>query len=123
VAVTGFGEMAGPTVCEARWTEILATFGRHRDALIAVPPDADEKTGLVYTVAVTTEQLIRTSPHENGNSALWKQLSEKAEREALCKHLDKALFTGMLLEETESNEEFREQRRRPSYQAKQTSSR
>jgi hypothetical protein len=67
VAVTGFSEMAGPTVCETRWTEILASFGRHRDALIAVLPDADEETGLVYTTPITLEQLIRTSPHGNGN--------------------------------------------------------
>jgi hypothetical protein len=35
--------MAGPTVCEARWREVLASFGCQHQALIAIHQDAKEE--------------------------------------------------------------------------------
>jgi hypothetical protein len=34
--------MAAPRACETRWTNILASFERHRDVIIAGHPDAKE---------------------------------------------------------------------------------
>jgi hypothetical protein len=44
-------------------------------------------------------QLVRNSSRLHGDSPVWEQLADKAEaeREVLCRHLDrKALFTGFL---------------------------
>jgi hypothetical protein len=99
--------MAGPTSCEKRWSEILASFQRNLDTL--------------------TGQHIHVLPRVNGNDAAWKEIITRAEAERamLCKHLEgKVLFTGMLrlhtathremrdsLQPEEPTEEFREQRR------------
>lgn len=37
------GEMAGPTVCETRWTLILVSIERKHDDLIAPHPDCKEE--------------------------------------------------------------------------------
>jgi hypothetical protein len=80
--------MAVPTACETRWTNILASFERHCDAIIAGHPDAKEEIGLVHTALITIVQLVRTSPSVNGNSVVWMKLEDKAEAEkrVLCKH-------------------------------------
>jgi hypothetical protein len=60
---------------------------------------AKEEIGLMHIVLVTIGQLVLTSPHVNGNGAVWKQLTDRAEakRGVLCNCLDgKALFTVML---------------------------
>jgi hypothetical protein len=91
--------MAGPTVCETRWGEILTSFDNNRDDLIARHPDCAEETGLNRTALLRIGQLIHISPAVNGNGAVWKELAAKAEAErtVLCKHLEgKALFTGIL---------------------------
>lgn len=62
-------KMAGPTVCEARWKEVLASFGSQDQGLIAVHPDAKEGSDLVRTILVTIGQLVQTSPRVNGNGA------------------------------------------------------
>jgi hypothetical protein len=90
--------MAVPTACETRWTKILASFERHRNAIIAGHPDAKEETGLVHTALITTVQLVRTSPSVNGNGVVWMKLVDKAEAEkaVLCKHYEgKALYAGL----------------------------
>jgi hypothetical protein len=117
--------MAVPTACETRWTNILASFERHRDAIIAGHPDAKEEIGLVHAALIAIVRLVRTSPSVNGNGAVWMKLADKA---VLCKHYEgKALHAGLqhlyaevhreinetlLLEHAKSNEEFREQKRR-----------
>jgi hypothetical protein len=42
--------MMGPAACKTRWLEILASFERKYDALIA-HPDFNEEIGLVPTVS------------------------------------------------------------------------
>jgi hypothetical protein len=54
--------MAGPTVCETRWSEILNSFGNNRDDLLARHPDCNEEIGLIRTALLNIEQLIHTSP-------------------------------------------------------------
>jgi hypothetical protein len=91
--------MAGPTACEALWKEVLASFARQQEELIADHPDAKEEIELVHTALVTIGQLVQTPPRVIGNGSVWKQLADRAEaeREVVCKHLDgKALFTGIL---------------------------
>jgi hypothetical protein len=73
--------MAVPTACETRWTNILASFERHRDAIIAGHPDAKEETGLVHVALKTIVQLVRASPSVNENVVVWMKLSDKAEAE------------------------------------------
>jgi hypothetical protein len=69
---------------------ILASFQRHRDAIIAGHPDANEGIGLVHTALTTIVQLARTSPSVNGNGVVWMKLAAKA---VLCKHSEgKALY-------------------------------
>jgi hypothetical protein len=81
--------MAVPTAYETRWMNILPPFERHRDAIIAGHPDANEETGLVYTALKTILELARTAPSVNGNGVVWIKLADKAEAEkrVLCKHL------------------------------------
>jgi hypothetical protein len=45
--------IAVPTAYETRWTNILASFERHRDAIIAGHPDANEEIGRVHTALIT----------------------------------------------------------------------
>jgi hypothetical protein len=122
--------MAVPTAGETRWTNILASFERHRDAIIAGHPDVNEEIRLVHTALITRVQLARTSPTVNGNGVVWMKLADKAEAEkkVLCKHSEsKALYASLhhlyaevhrqmnetlLLEHANSNYEFREQKRR-----------
>jgi hypothetical protein len=103
---------------------ILASFERHRDAIIAGHPDANEEIGLVHTALITLVQLARTSPSINGNCVVWMKLADKAEAEklALCKYSEvKALCAGLhhlyaevhqemnetlLLKHANSNDEF-----------------
>jgi hypothetical protein len=117
--------MAVPTACETRWTNILSSFERHCDAIIAGHPDAKQEIELVYTAIIAIVQLIRTSPSVNGNGIVWMKLVDK---EVLCKNYEgKALYAclqhlyaevhremneTLLLEHGKSNEEFREQKRR-----------
>jgi hypothetical protein len=79
---SSFGDMAVPTACETFWTKILASFERHRDAIIAGHPDSKQEIELVYTALIAIVQLIRTSPSVNGNSVVWIKLADKA---LLCK--------------------------------------
>jgi hypothetical protein len=122
--------MAAPTVCEKRWRDILNCFENKRDELIAGHPDCQEEIGLVRTAIIKIGQLIHTSTPINGNGAVWNELVTKAEAErtVLSKHLEgKELFTGILRlyaathrgmtstlqsEQVESEQEFREQKRR-----------
>jgi hypothetical protein len=110
-------------------TNILASFERHRDAIIAGQPDVNEEIGLVLTALITIVQLVRTSPSVNGNGVVWMKLADKAETEkrVMCKHYEgKALYAGLhhlyaevhcemnetlLLEHGKSTEEFRERKR------------
>jgi hypothetical protein len=125
--------MKGPTACETRWKEVLASFASQEEELLAAHPDAKEEIELVHTALVPIGQLVQASPRVNGNGVVWKQLADRAEAErgVLCRHLDgKALFTAILrlyalthremedslLNTTEGdpaqgNEEFREQKR------------
>jgi hypothetical protein len=92
--------MAGPTVCEKRWAEILASFERQHDDLLASHPDFKEDLGLIHAALITIRQLVYASPSNNVNGVVWKDLVIKAEaeRSVLWKHLSgKALFTCMLL--------------------------
>jgi hypothetical protein len=122
--------MAGPTVCETRWGEIVTSFKNNHDDLDKRHPDCTEELGLIQTALHTIGQLIHISPTVNGNDALLKGLVAKAEAERtpLSKHLDgKALFTGILRlyaaihremnetlqsEQVELPTEFRKQKRR-----------
>jgi hypothetical protein len=57
-----------------------------------------EDIGLIHTAIIKIGQLIRASPPINGNGAVWKGLTAKAESEraVLCKHLDgKPMLTAM----------------------------
>jgi hypothetical protein len=81
--------MAVPTACETRWTNILASLERHRDAIIARHTDGKEETGLVHTALIIVE-LVRTSPSVNGNGAVWMKLADKAEAEECCVSITKA---------------------------------
>jgi hypothetical protein len=121
--------MAGPTVYETRWGEIVTSFNNNYDDIVARHPECTEKLGLIRTALHTIGQLIHISPAVNRNGALWKGLvaKEEAERTVLCKHLDgKTLFTGILRlyaaihremkemlqsEQVQSPTEFREQKR------------
>jgi hypothetical protein len=121
--------MTGPTVCESRWGEIIASFEKKHKELLEEHPDCSEELALLRTGLHTIRQLIHISPPVNGNGAVWKELIARAdaERAVLCKHLDgKALFTAMLRlyaalhrevrdsvlpAQQNSTEEFREQRR------------
>jgi hypothetical protein len=82
--------MAGPTVCETRWGEIVTSFNNNHDDLVARHPKCTEEIGLIRTALHTIGQLIHISPAVNGNGALWKELVAKAEAErtVLGKHLD-----------------------------------
>jgi hypothetical protein len=122
--------MTGPTVCETRWSTIVATFQKNRDDLLTRHPDCIEEIDLLQTALLTIGQLIHISPPVNGDDAVWKELiaNSETERRVLCKHMEgKALFTAMLrmyaaihrgLRESllpvhqQSSEEFCEQRRR-----------
>jgi hypothetical protein len=53
-----------------RWTKILASFERHRDAIIASHPDAREEIVLVH-IDLTIVQLVLTWPSVNRNGAVW----------------------------------------------------
>jgi hypothetical protein len=99
LAIYRLGEMTQPTVCETRLAEKLASFERQHDALIEAHLDSNEEIVLVRTLILTIRRFVHISSRVNGNGAVWKELTEKAEaqRTVLCKHLDgKALFTGML---------------------------
>jgi hypothetical protein len=122
--------MTGPTVCGTRWDEIISSFERKHDELLAGHPDCSEELALLKTVLHMIGQLIRISPPVNGNGGLWIELVARVETEraVLCKHLDgKALFTAMLRlyaaihremrdsvlpDSQQPKEKFREQRRR-----------
>jgi hypothetical protein len=93
------GEMVGPTVCEKQWAEILVSFERQHEDLLASHPDCKEDLGLIQAALITIGHLVHASPSNNRNGTVWKDLVIKAEveRAVLCKHLcGKALFTGML---------------------------
>jgi hypothetical protein len=127
--------MAGPTACEVRWKEELASFANQEEQLRTEHPDAKEEIYLVQSALVTIGQLVRASPRVNGNGIAWKKLADtaEAERVVLCKHMDgKALFTAILrlyaathtemlsclvkptkgVPAQDNDEEFREQKRR-----------
>jgi hypothetical protein len=91
--------MAGPTVCETRWGEIVTSFNNNHDVLVTRHPDYTEELGLIRTALHTIGQLIHISHPVNRNGAVWKGLVAKAEAErtVLCEHLGgKAPFTGIL---------------------------
>jgi hypothetical protein len=71
--------MVVPTSCETRWTKILVSFERHRDATIAGHPDTKEETGLVHTALITIVQLVLTLPSIYGNGVVWMKLADKEE--------------------------------------------
>jgi hypothetical protein len=75
--------MAGPTACEVRWKEVLASFAREEEEeeLRTEYPDAREDIYLIQSALVTIGQLVRASPRENGNGVAWKNLADKAEAE------------------------------------------
>jgi hypothetical protein len=90
--------MAAPTACETHWMNIPASFERHRDAIIAGHPKANEEIGLVYIALITIVQLARTSPSVNRNGIMWMNLADKAEVEkrVLREHYEgKALYAGL----------------------------
>jgi hypothetical protein len=91
--------MAGPTACETRWSEILASFQRNIDKLTGEHPESIGGIELIHSGLIIIGQLIHISPCVNGNGAQWKAIITRAEAEraVLCKHLEgQALFTGML---------------------------
>jgi hypothetical protein len=51
--------MAGPTVCETWWGEIVTSFNNNHDDLVTRHPDCTEELGLILTVLHT----IGTNPH------------------------------------------------------------
>jgi hypothetical protein len=59
--------MAKPTVCETWWTEILVSFERFHDAIIAAYTEANKEIELFHTVLATKGQLLRISPRINGD--------------------------------------------------------
>jgi hypothetical protein len=77
----------------------LAFFDKQHETLITNNPDAMEAINLIRTGLAKIGQLIQTSPQQNGNGTMWKQLVNKAEYEKsiFFKYLDgKTLFMGML---------------------------
>jgi hypothetical protein len=93
-------------------------------------PDCLEEIRLIQAGLITIGQLINSSPCNNGNGTMWREITTRAETEraVLCKHLEgKALYSALLRlyatthkelrdslqpEREEPFEEFREQRRR-----------
>jgi hypothetical protein len=133
--------MVEPTACENRWAGILTSFQRNLDDLAEKHPESIEDIKTLHAGLIIIGQLIHSSPSVNGNGAEWKRIINKSEEEraVLCKHLEEqALFLGMLRlyaathrdlrssikqeKETpsggtngdpgQSNQEFREQKRR-----------
>jgi hypothetical protein len=92
--------LVGPTQCEAQWHSVLASFDKQHKTLIANNPDATQERNLVLTLLVKIgESFSDLSAAEWQHRQLETADQQSAENEnILCKHLDgKALFTGMLL--------------------------
>jgi hypothetical protein len=60
-------ELMGPTQCETRWRLVLPSFDKQYETLITNNPDAKEEINFVRTELVKIEQLIQTSPPQDGN--------------------------------------------------------
>jgi hypothetical protein len=73
--------MAGPTVCEARWSETLTSFDKHRDELVTAYQGAEEDIGLIRAALVKIGLLICNYSSKNGKDAAWKELTTQAETE------------------------------------------
>jgi hypothetical protein len=71
--------MAGPTACEVRRKEVLASFASEEKELFADHPGAKEEIHLVHFVLVTLDQLVRALPRANSNGVAWKKLADTAE--------------------------------------------
>jgi hypothetical protein len=63
--------MAGPTVCEKRWSEISTLFESNHNELLAGHPDYNGEIGLNRTALITnrTAHLQLATVNENGRSA------------------------------------------------------
>jgi hypothetical protein len=87
IQIGRLGSMAVPTACTSRRDDIRGSFERHRDELAEKYPDAG---GLIHTALIKIGQLIRASPHINGNGAVWKRLTAQAESERAvpCKYFE-----------------------------------
>jgi hypothetical protein len=91
--------MGGPTVCERRWAETLASFVRNMVNLTVKHPECIKDIKLLQAALLTIEQLINSSSRVNGNDAELKGIITKTQEEkaVLCKHLEgQTLFSGML---------------------------
>jgi hypothetical protein len=124
-------DMAGPTACEKRWAEFLASFETNIEDLLSKHQDSIE-IRLIHAGLITLGKLVNILPSVNDNGASWIEITSRAEAEmiVLCKHLEgKPLFTAMLRlyaathrklrdslqtepDQEKATEEFREQRRR-----------
>jgi hypothetical protein len=71
--------MAGPTACEKRWSEILASFQRNLDKLRGEHPECIEDIRLIHSGLIAIGQLIHISPRVKGKGAKWKQIITRAE--------------------------------------------
>jgi hypothetical protein len=65
--------MAGPTACEKRWSEILASFQMNLDKLTGEHPEYIGDIKLIHSGLITIGQLIHIS-RVNGNGAEWKAI-------------------------------------------------
>jgi hypothetical protein len=74
--------MVGPTV--KHWAEILVSFERHHDTVIAAHLDCNEEIRLVRTPLLTKGCRVDSSPLVNGYGAVWKELTEPRLRGLLC---------------------------------------
>jgi hypothetical protein len=122
--------MAGPNAYEKRWAETLSSYERNMVEITKIHPDSLEIIRPIQADLITTGHLINSSPRNNGNGKIWREIITRAEAEraVLCKHLEgKALYSALLRlyatthkelrdslqpELEEPFKEFREQRRR-----------
>jgi hypothetical protein len=91
--------MTGPTVCETRWSNTLASFDKHHGELVTAYQGAEEDISLIRAALVQKGSLILSSQAKNGKGEAWKELTTEAETEkiVLCKHLvGKTLITAIL---------------------------
>jgi hypothetical protein len=51
--------MAGPTACKACWKEVLVSFARQEEELLADQPGAKEEIELVHSALFTIGQLVQ----------------------------------------------------------------
>jgi hypothetical protein len=55
-------EQVGPTQCETRWSEVLASLDKQHETLIANNPEETEEINFIRTGLIKVGQLIQASP-------------------------------------------------------------